>query len=549
MSYSEPAAFLIDTRTRDGAARPGLQRHRAAFAGRHAAWPAGSTAGRSSPTSAGRVLFTLPGIECRVVEPRLADERAADRGAEAHAALGRARRPVREGPRARSTACRSGSRPTAAGSCCSAGRRSGWPARTTSRASRRLLPDRGRRGVLSFTPDSRFVSTESRGSPVLLPLAGGRARPGLDYGSGVWSRDGRLAYLGYAEVFAPHHQRPGATLPGLRHRHARPQPARRRALPVRRSQLQRAALAARRAPRAPAHGHELRRQRPLRRAGGRRRRRDRLDARPAQPRDPVLVAGRQAHRRQRPGVQLPPRRRSADPHRDRGRRRLGSAARDRRRRSQRGQLRPLPVVQPGRTAASRSRTALRPAVAPDRRGGGGGERTQLLPRASGVAAAGVVAGRPRIAYAEGRAIKAVAPAGGTPELLAKGLPPRLVRLGRARVVAGRHARSPSGAGRGIYVVTVGQARERAARDPRALRRQPVVLARRRADRVRRAPAHVRSASRARSWSRASTAATSARSARCRSGEPASHLAAVAVGGGVAAGSGKPAATRALHPSS
>ena len=67
-------------------------------------------------------------------------------------------------------------------------------------------------GVLSFTPDSRFVSTESSGSPVLVPLAGGRALPGLDFGTGAWSRDGRLAYVGYTEAYA-NARHPGVTVP------------------------------------------------------------------------------------------------------------------------------------------------------------------------------------------------------------------------------------------------------------------------------------------------------------------------------------------------
>jgi Tol biopolymer transport system component len=54
-------------------------------------------------------------------------------------------------------------------------------------------------GAVSFTPDNRFVSTGNfNGHAVLVPLAGGLARPGLDYGGGVWSRDGRLAYVDYA---------------------------------------------------------------------------------------------------------------------------------------------------------------------------------------------------------------------------------------------------------------------------------------------------------------------------------------------------------------
>jgi Tol biopolymer transport system component len=75
---------------------------------------------------------------------------------------------------------------------------------------RMLLPE-WPAGLLSFTPDSRFVSTESNGSPVLVPLGGGGTLPGLDYGAGTWSRDGRLAYAGYRQAFADA-TRPGVTV-------------------------------------------------------------------------------------------------------------------------------------------------------------------------------------------------------------------------------------------------------------------------------------------------------------------------------------------------
>jgi Tol biopolymer transport system component len=52
-------------------------------------------------------------------------------------------------------------------------------------------------GGASFTPDGRYVSTASDKGPVLVPLAGGPAIPGLDFGGGVWSRTGRLAYIDY----------------------------------------------------------------------------------------------------------------------------------------------------------------------------------------------------------------------------------------------------------------------------------------------------------------------------------------------------------------
>jgi Tol biopolymer transport system component len=65
---------------------------------------------------------------------------------------------------------------------------------------RRLL-QRWAGGALSFAPDSRSVSTTSASGPVVVPLAGGSPTRGLDYGTGSWSRDGRLAYAGYADAY------------------------------------------------------------------------------------------------------------------------------------------------------------------------------------------------------------------------------------------------------------------------------------------------------------------------------------------------------------
>ena len=62
-------------------------------------------------------------------------------------------------------------------------------------ARSRLLLAGGQPGAVSFTPDSRSVSTaDVKGRRLLIPLAGGRPLRGLDGGTGVWSRDGRLAY-------------------------------------------------------------------------------------------------------------------------------------------------------------------------------------------------------------------------------------------------------------------------------------------------------------------------------------------------------------------
>jgi Tol biopolymer transport system component len=58
-------------------------------------------------------------------------------------------------------------------------------------------------GGLSFTADSRFVAVaDGKGRSLLVPLRGGPAIPGpavraLAFGGGVWSRDGRLAYVDY----------------------------------------------------------------------------------------------------------------------------------------------------------------------------------------------------------------------------------------------------------------------------------------------------------------------------------------------------------------
>lgn len=77
--------------------------------------------------------------------------------------------------------------------------------------TRRLLSNWG--GVLAFTPDSRFISTRvASGGAVLVPVAGGRPAKGLDGGLGVWSRSGRLAYAGFSVVYSKPAQ-PGLVLP------------------------------------------------------------------------------------------------------------------------------------------------------------------------------------------------------------------------------------------------------------------------------------------------------------------------------------------------
>jgi Tol biopolymer transport system component len=75
--------------------------------------------------------------------------------------------------------------------------------------ARLLLANWG--GALAFTPDSRFISTQAQpAGAVLMPLAGGRAVKGLDGGLGAWSRDGRLAFVGYPTHFPI---KPGFAMP------------------------------------------------------------------------------------------------------------------------------------------------------------------------------------------------------------------------------------------------------------------------------------------------------------------------------------------------
>ncbi len=63
-------------------------------------------------------------------------------------------------------------------------------------------------GRVSFTPDGRYVSAvDARGRPKLVSVTSGVAASGLDGGNGIWSADGRLAYEGRSP------ERPGATFP------------------------------------------------------------------------------------------------------------------------------------------------------------------------------------------------------------------------------------------------------------------------------------------------------------------------------------------------
>jgi Tol biopolymer transport system component len=75
----------------------------------------------------------------------------------------------------------------------------------------RTLVQSWARGAASFTPDGRYVSTgESTGRPILVPVAGGSPIRGFAFGSAVWSRDGRVAYIGRPSPFP---ERPGVTIP------------------------------------------------------------------------------------------------------------------------------------------------------------------------------------------------------------------------------------------------------------------------------------------------------------------------------------------------
>jgi Tol biopolymer transport system component len=92
--------------------------------------------------------------------------------------------------------------------------RSLWAADARDLARPRKLLANWENGGLSFTPDGRFVSvTAAQGKPVLVPLAGGPPIAGLDRGLGVWSRSGRVAYIGYADAYGD--IRPGVTVPVL----------------------------------------------------------------------------------------------------------------------------------------------------------------------------------------------------------------------------------------------------------------------------------------------------------------------------------------------
>ena len=252
-----------------------------------------------------------------------------------------------------------------------------------------------------------------------------------------------------------------------------------------------------------------------------------------------MVARRHAHRLRGARLHLPPRRRPADPPRDRSADGSGGAARDRRRRRERGQLRRRSGLQPGRHADRVRRTARSATVPADRRRE---RRCAHDARAAGPGAPSSLAWSPDGTQDRLR-LGGLVDHGRSRErrrAAARRVDPRaqVLQLGGPRMVARRHPDSRRRRRRH----RPGDARPApsvAARDRRALRRVPVVLTRRDADRVRRARRGTRSAARPRSWSPTPTAPASARSAPCRSGracdptwQPADRR-----NGGVAAGSG------------
>jgi Tol biopolymer transport system component len=68
--------------------------------------------------------------------------------------------------------------------------------------SARLLPSPADGSGVSFTPDSRYASTTDNGKPVLVPVRGGpEIQGGAGGGAGVWSPQGRLAYVVFPQQF------------------------------------------------------------------------------------------------------------------------------------------------------------------------------------------------------------------------------------------------------------------------------------------------------------------------------------------------------------
>jgi Tol biopolymer transport system component len=89
-----------------------------------------------------------------------------------------------------------------------------WEGDAGNLARARLLLANWGGARVSFPPDGRYVSTSTgKGEPVLVPLAGGPPIAGLDGGNGTWSRTGRVAYVG--GIALPGGIRPGVAIPVL----------------------------------------------------------------------------------------------------------------------------------------------------------------------------------------------------------------------------------------------------------------------------------------------------------------------------------------------
>ena len=282
--------------------------------------PAGSTASHDRVRPRG--ARALHAAVRRVVEPRLAHERASDRRERtaARPSSSTVRRvraftgpPLAFSPDGRWLVLKRG--------------KALWSPVPGSRAFA-SAPRVAGRGP-SFTPDSRFVSTETAARRARSARGGSRrSGPRLRHRRLVAGRPpcvrGLPGGVREREASGRHGSR-------LRDRHAWPQSARRRAVPLRRSQLQRAALAAGRlaacssspGPRAAAAVSS-----PCRRGV----RHTRVDHDPRNLETPTWSPDGTRIAGERAELHLSPRSGPAEPHRDRRAGRLGRPSRDRRRR-------------------------------------------------------------------------------------------------------------------------------------------------------------------------------------------------------------------------